>query len=551
MESRPSSTRTRSEVNLRSTRAATTQPAHRPHHRPTPGPRFTTDPSTPWVGRNDPAGFYPGPVSLESRARRLMADGDAPDALTVTQLYDRVGRAVRNAFPGDVWVTGEVRSMKVLTKGHCFLDLVDPAQAGDPGAPTLGAKCWAGTWRSVRVSLDRLGLALEVGMVVRVRGEVGFYKARGSIDFVVRELDTEALLGRVAAERARLVRALVDEDLYDRQRRLRSPTLPLRVGLVASPGTEGFNDFMGGLEGSGLAFDVTVTPTAVQGRNAPAKVVSAIAQLQGRPLDVIVLVRGGGSKADLAAFDQEAVARAVATSEIPVWTGIGHTGDQSVADEVAHRAFITPTECGQEVARVALDYWHGIEDAGAVLARVSREQVLHADKASAAHRRSMAMGARIQLDRHADSLGHRARHLRTVVRGQVNTHARHLVMAADAGVRATRRATLDEEARLDSRARRLGGLPARILEVEGLRAEQRRRLLGAYDYQRQLERGYSVTRDRSGAVLRSVVGLAPGTVLASQFADGTIGSTVTGILVNDTNDMNDTNDTDDTTKGTK
>jgi exodeoxyribonuclease VII large subunit len=482
-------------------------------------------------------------VSLESRARRLTADGDAPDALTVTQLYDRVERAVRSAFPEEVWVTGEVRSMKVLTKGHCFLDLVDPAQADDPGAPTLGAKCWAGTWRSVRVSLDRLGIVLEAGMVVRVRGEVGFYKARGSIDFVVRELDTEALLGRVAAERARLVRALVDEDLYDRQRRLRIPRLPLRVGLVASPGTEGFNDFLGGLKGSGLAFDVTVAPTTVQGKDAPAMVAGAIAQLQARPLDVIVVVRGGGSKADLAAFDQEVVARAIATSAIPVWTGIGHTGDQSVADEVAHRAFITPTECGQELARVALDYWRRIEDVGAVLARMSREQVLHADKALAVHRRAMATGARIQLDRHADSLGHRARNLRTVVRGQVDAHARRLEVAAEAGVRATRRVTLDEETRLASRAGRLGGLPARILEVEDLRAAQRRRLLGAYDYQRQLERGYSVTRDSSGAVLRSVVGLAPGTVLASQLSDGTIDSTVSRILANDSNDANDTNDT--------
>ena len=176
-----------------------------------------------------------------------MAEHGGADTLTVSQLCDRVDRAVRGAFPEEVWVTGEVRSMKVLTKGHCFLDLVDPAQADDPGAPTLSAKCWAGTWRTVRTSLDRLGIALEAGMVVRVRGEVGLYKAHGSVDFTVREVDTEALMGKVAAEHARLVQALVDENLYDRQRRIRLPALPLRVGLVASPGTEGCNDFLGRL----------------------------------------------------------------------------------------------------------------------------------------------------------------------------------------------------------------------------------------------------------------------------------------------------------------
>jgi exodeoxyribonuclease VII large subunit len=475
-------------------------------------------------------------VSLESRARNLAADHGAPDAITVSELYDRVERAVRGAFPEEVWVTGEVRSMKVLTKGHCFLDLVDPAQADDPGAPTLGAKCWAGTWRSIRVALERLGITLEAGMVVRVRGEVGLYKARGSVDFVVRELDTEALLGRVAAERARLVRALVDEDLYDRQRRLRVPALPLRVGLVASPGTEGCSDFLGGLEGSGLAFDVTVAPTTVQGKGAPVQVATAISRLQLQPVDVIVVVRGGGSKADLGAFDQEVVARAVATSDIPVWTGIGHTGDQSVADEVANRAFITPTECGQELARLALDFWRGVEEAGAAVSRLARDHLLQADKVLAAHQRAMVTGARIQLDRHADGLGHRARSLRTVVRGQVDTHAQHLAVAAFAGARAARRVEQDATVALGRRAGRLAGLPARLLEVEELRAGQRHRLLGAYDYQRQLERGYSVTRDASGAVLRSVRGLAPGTALVTQLADGTVDSTVTETTSTDTHD---------------
>jgi exodeoxyribonuclease VII large subunit len=470
-----------------------------------------------------------------------MAEHGGADALTVSQLYDRVDRAVRGAFPEEVWVTGEVRSMKVLTKGHCFLDLVDPAQADDPGAPTLSAKCWAGTWRTVRTSLDRLGIALEAGMVVRVRGEVGLYKARGSVDFTVREVDTEALMGKVAAERARLVQALVDENLYDRQRRIRLPALPLRVGLVASPGTEGCNDFLGGLRGSGLAFAVTIAPTAVQGKDAPAMVAAAISDLQQLPLDIVVVVRGGGSKADLAAFDQEAVARAVAASALPVWTGIGHTGDQSVADEVANRACITPTECGQELARVALDYWRGVEDAGAALARVARDRVLQADKAVAARQRSVATCARSQLDRHGDALSHRARNLRTVVRGQLDAHAARLAVASLATARGARRAAAAGEMELAVRARGIASLPGRRLEVEELRAGQRRRLLGAYDYQRQLERGYSVTRDASGAVLRSVDDLAPGTVLATQLADGTVGSTVTGI---ETNESDDTKGTD-------
>src|ERR1019366_7983782 len=310
-----------------------------------------------------------------------MAEPPGADALSITDLYARVDRAVRSTFPEEVWITGEIRSIKVNANGHCFIDLVDPANAQSSGAPQLSVKCWANRWRTVRSTLERLGITLDAGMVIRARGEVEFYKVRGTVDFKLSEIDTDALMGKVAAERARLIQALVDENLFDRQRRLRVPALPLRVGLVASPGTEGANDFLGGLRGAGLAFHVPLAPAAVQGKDAPAQVAAAITGLRSGAMDVIVVVRGGGSKADLAAFDQERVARAIANSDIPVWTGIGHTGDLSVADEVANRAFITPTECGQELARLATDFWRTCVEAGVVAARTAREQVARTERA--------------------------------------------------------------------------------------------------------------------------------------------------------------------------
>jgi exodeoxyribonuclease VII large subunit len=449
------------------------------------------------------------------------------DALTITEFYNRVDRALKTAFSDELWITGEIRSMKVLPRGHCFIDLVDPTNAQDSGAPTLNAKCWSTQWRSVRMTLDRLGITLDTGMVVRARGEVQFYKARGTVDFILREIDTDALLGKVAAERARLIKALVDENLFDRQRRLPVPVLPLRVGLVASPGTEGYSDFLGGLQNSGMAFNVTVAPTAVQGREAPRRVADALAELQARPLDVIVVVRGGGSKADLATFDQEPVARAIATSDVPVWTGIGHTGDQSVADEVANRSFITPTECGQELARLAVEYWRNVEDAGAVLVRLARDQVVASDRLLAARQRAVSIGARSQIERHADRLGHRARTLRGVARGQLDTHGHRLASRGEVLVGAARRALAAEHDAQLGRADRLAVLPGKILVDEHRRVDQWRRLLGAYDYQRQLERGYSVTRDASGRVVRSVDGIRAGALLRTRLTDGELVSAVT------------------------
>jgi exodeoxyribonuclease VII large subunit len=448
-------------------------------------------------------------------------------ALSITEFYSRVDRALRTSFPDEIWITGEIRSMKVLTRGHCFIDLVDPTNAQDSGAPTLNVKCWSTRWRSVRSTLDRLGISLDAGMVVRVKGEVQFYRARGTVDFILSELDTEALLGKVAAERARLVKALVDENLFDRQRRLPGSALPLRVGLVASPGTEGCNDFLGGLRGSGLAFAVTLAPTSVQGKGAPASVAAAISDLQSEPIDVIVVVRGGGSKADLAAFDHEAVARAIATSDIPVWTGIGHTGDQSVADEVANRSFITPTECGQELARVASEYWRGAVERGRAAARLAGEILEDAERSLDRQRRSVVTGTRSQLGRHAERLVHQARTLRGASRRQVETHHTQLAVGAAALGRTAHRSVAALEQGLASRSHRLATLPPRRLDAAELEVSQWRRLLGAYDYQRQLERGYSVTRDGTGRVVRSIDAVATGATLVTRVADGEVSSMVT------------------------
>ena len=455
----------------------------------------------------------------------LTLAGDRP-ALSITELYSRVDQALRQALPGEVWVSGEVRSFNVSSRGHCYIDLVDPKGAQDMGSPVLKVVCWSGRWGRVRSTLDQLGITLDAGLVVRVRGEVQLYKPRGDISFILSELDTDALMGKVAAERARLVKALIDEGLFDRNRRLPVPRVALRIGLVASPGTEGYRDFIGRLHGSGMAFDVRVAATQVQGREAPSSVAAAIRAFQSEECDVLVVVRGGGSKGDLATFDTEPVARAIATSEVPVWTGIGHTGDQSVADEIANRAFITPTECGQELARRVTEFWESTVERGGSIGRrgatVVERSADHLDRA----RRRLATGARMQLGRHGDGLVHRAHNVQGVAQRQLDVHALRLAGSGERVAKASVRALEDADRMMVRRSALLAALPARRLELEERQVTQWNRLLGAYDYQHQLERGYSVTRDADGVVVRSTSGLSPGTALITQLADGDVRSVV-------------------------
>jgi len=432
-----------------------------------------------------------------------------PDVLSIGGLYDQVEAALTSAFPRrrQLWVRGEIQSFSDSRSGHCYMDLIDPddgegirGHAARGGVPALKVKCWRGTWAPLSNSLRKAGIELSEGMVVVLRGSINLYRPKGEIDFILSELDVTALLGRLAAQRAALLQKLESEGLLRRNAALPVPDVVLRVGLVASPGTEGYRDFLGQLQGSGFGFEVQTARVTVQGADAPAAVARAVTKLGLSDCDLIVVVRGGGSRADLAPFDSELVARAIATSPKPIWTGIGHTGDESVADIVANRACITPTECGQELVRHVAQWWQSnVAEPAALLARRVPSLLSEAEGRDRAARSRLIHATRSQLRVHRERLVGRA------------------VVVAQ---RAPERLTARRHA-LNGQAVRLGPLSTGHLAREAERVRSWQRLLTAYDVDRQLERGYTLTFNEDGRLLRSASTAPAGSRIVTRFADGT------------------------------
>jgi exodeoxyribonuclease VII large subunit len=277
----------------------------------------------------------------------------APPALSIGGLYEAAEAALTRQFPRNrpLWVRGEIAHLSDHRSGHLYLDLVDPddaagrgpARRSGGGTPTLHVTCWRSSWAPLRHTLAKQGIELSEGMVVVLRGTIDLYRAKGQIGLVLVDVDVTALLGQLAAARARLLSTLEREGLLRRNAQVPVPDPALRVGLVASPGTEGCRDFLGQLLGSGFGFRISHVKVPVQGPGAPASIARALAMLARSDCDVVAVVRGGGARGDLAAFETDVVARAIATCAKPVFTGIGHSGDESVADIVATRACITPT----------------------------------------------------------------------------------------------------------------------------------------------------------------------------------------------------------------
>jgi exodeoxyribonuclease VII large subunit len=380
------------------------------------------------------------------------------------------------------WVRGEIA--KVYEKSHMYVDLVDAGSASsDSKRPVLNAHCWATQWAPLKRKLASEGVTLTPGVIVNFYGYVDVYAPQGKIGFTITQIDVQGLLGDVARRRQELIARLVNEGLLDTNKKVSLTPVPLRVGLVASPGTEGYSDFTGQLANSGYGFSIVLVKTAVQGEAAPPQIVSAIHALDAHGVDIICLVRGGGSKGDLAAFDDERVARAIAECATPVFTGIGHTGDESVADLVAHTRAITPTKLGEEIAGL-VDGWHRRH------VRAPAQKVFDAtngllDEATeyvAERRRTMIFAVR-------DRLRSEQRHL-GATRSQLLVHSRHL------------------------------------LSTTGQSLASTRQLLGAYDPSKRLAQGWSIVTKSDGAVVRSLDDVAIGESVRVLVNDGTFDSTV-------------------------
>jgi len=454
-------------------------------------------------------------------------DGEPEPTFSVGELNGAVRDALKRSFPADVWVRGEVQNLKRHASGHTYFTLVEKGGRGDRPVARLDVALFRDDGRTVvRRLRDTPGAELGNDVEVRIRGKVTLYPEQGRYQLVMSDIDPVFTVGGIAANRERVLRALAAEGLLDHNARHVLAPVPLRVGLVTSVGSAAYHDFVQELELSGYAWQVGVVDVRVQGSAAARRIKYGLNVFAGLDVDVVVLVRGGGARADLAPFDTELVARAIAEMPVPVITGVGHEIDRSVADEVAHTARKTPTACAQTLVEQVRRFDDALADSARVVAATARRRAQLAqrelDDAARRVRRSVPVAiAREQalLDRHHGRVDELAR-LRT------GESARRLDRAAQRVGERGRRITRDARQLLEQRERAVAASAGHRLDLAALRLDAHESTVRALDPRRVLERGYTITRDELGRVVRHAADAVAGALIVTELTDGRVASRV-------------------------
>ncbi|HEY1208095.1 MAG TPA: exodeoxyribonuclease VII large subunit [Terracidiphilus sp.] len=425
----------------------------------------------------------------------------------VRELVSQVRELIEQEW-GDVWVEGEISNYRPAPSGHVYFTLKD-AEA------QLGVVLF-------RRQAMLLRFRPEDGLHVLVRGRVSVYEQRGQMQLVAETMEPVGA-GSLQLAFEQLKARLKAEGLFDAERKRPLPAFPRTVGIITSPTGSVIRDFLNIVARRHSGLNVLICPVSVQGDSAPAEVEAALAELNSSGLvDVIVVARGGGSLEDLAAFNSEQVARAIAASRLPVVSAIGHETDFTIADFVADLRAPTPsaaaeliTEAQHKIAEYLAEQSHRLE-------RAARFQMLQARQRLTRLPVSRAEGrVNTLLHRLAQRLDELSLRMETAASEQLRRQQRDVADLRAAVLRhdprqqlgaarerlAACRTHLDRslERRVHESMARINALDARLHTLSPLAV---------------LERGYALVVDAAGGVVRSVAQVDPGDEVTTRLADG-------------------------------
>ena len=435
---------------------------------------------------------------------------------TVTELTTLVGNALA-ARPEleDVLVEGEVSNLTRPSSGHVYFTVKDSSSA-------LACVCF-------RTHAMRVPFAPENGMTVVAHGQVSVYSQQGRYQLVVDRLEPSGV-GALALAVEQRKRALLAEGLFDERLKRRLPLLPARVAVVTSRTGAALHDVITVMGRRAPCVDVVFSSATVQGDGAAETIVAALRRAgRARGVEVVLLVRGGGSLEDLMAFNDEAVARAIRACPVPVVSGVGHETDITIADLAADHRAATPSAAAETAAPSSGQLRGELGARERRLRDALRRDLVHKrDRAQRRMRRLDQVSPAGGVSRMRQDLHAREARLRGALLGGVTRRQRDLERVRGAlALRSPLRALPVHRERLVGRSTRLAN------EVRSLVTAHRHHLEGvhgrleALSPLRVIDRGYSITVDAAtGGVITRSTEVAPGAVLRTRLAWGSLVSQV-------------------------
>ena len=430
------------------------------------------------------------------------------DFLKVSELNQYIKDVVLAGFPRALWICGEIQGYdRNKDKNHVFFELVEKDAESKNILARIGVVIFSTRKDQIRQTLLKSENAFELKDDIEVKFlcKIDFYAPHGALRLIIEQIDPIHTLGKIAQERQKLIALLQNKGVFEKNKQLTLPEVPLSIGLITSDDSAAYNDFVDELRRSDFGFKIFLRNCLMQGKKAEKDVCKALEELsQLKDLDVIVITRGGGSIAELSCFDSQMIAEKIADCRLPVLTGIGHEINLTITDLAAHTYQKTPTAVAQFLVQRVQNFLNVLEEKWLEIVELVDVRIEEEKR---------------QLKEEVGGL-HRVTHKLFQDHNEKLALFRQLLLREPlVRVKEHRKVLLHQQESLSRAART-------YLHQVSQKLTHQHKLIEAFNPINTLKRGFSITRASSGRLVRYKKDVTVDENITTELADGLVESKV-------------------------
>ncbi len=280
-------------------------------------------------------------------------------SFTLSQLNHLIKQSISSDFPETCWLLAEINQISVNYSGHCYIEFIEKQPSTDKILAKNKATIWAKSYKQIKARFEeQTGETLKVGIKIMVSVTVEFHEIYG-LSLNIQDIDPAYTIGDMEQRKQKIIHQLENEGIFELNKELYFPNIPKNIAIISSPTAAGYEDFVNQIQNNayGFVFNLKLFAAIMQGNEAENSIIQAMEKIYSYDdlFDIVVIIRGGGSKSDLLYFDSYTLASNICQYPIPIVTGIGHERDTSIADMVANTSKKTPTAVAEFIIAKFID----------------------------------------------------------------------------------------------------------------------------------------------------------------------------------------------------
>ena len=450
----------------------------------------------------------------------------------LSDLQEEIREVLHGNFGKSRWVVAEISEIKENFSGHCYLDLVEKDEKSDKLVAKARATIWSSAYRMLKPYFETsTGYDLTAGIKIMVSANVEYHPVYG-LSLNIKDIDPSYTLGDVERKRREILSRLEKEGVLDMNKETYLAEVPQKIAVISSKTAAGYEDFLEQLKNNpyGYKFYTKLYPAAMQGDKAESSIIRSLERIfeHESVFDLVVIIRGGGSKSDLASFDSYELAFHVSQFPLPVITGIGHEQDETITDIVAHTRLKTPTAVAEFLVDRLSEFEARLDEYSEFLVRSSQSILQEKKMQLQLFRQRISSESRAYIQELGEQLLKITSAARHTGQKSITDHSRILLRMAEKLKNNARNIPHRRRTELAHASQNLQILIRNLLDKERKKLENYMKLQTYAEPAQILKLGFSISRYQGKAV-KDASRLKPGDFIETELKKGKIGSKVTDV----------------------